>query len=173
MSKIKEFYEKHKVVIKYLFFGVCTTIVSFSVFYLTLWIGKVAFGALDEGKDSVRYLVANIVANTLKWCSGVLVAFYTNKRWVFTDADQDVPTGKQLLVFAEGRVLTLLLSLVLQYLLELLFAAVITGELTLLGITLSAEILGTTAALAIYSVIEIIANYYFSKFFVFRSKAQK
>ena len=173
MSKIKEFYEKHKVVIKYLFFGVITTIVSFSVFYLTLWIGKVAFGSLENGKDSAKYLVTNIIANILKWCSGVLVAFYTNKKWVFTEADQEVSTGKQLLTFAEGRVLTLLLSLVLQYLLELLFATIIVGDLTLLRITLSAEILGTTAALIIYSVIEIIANYYFSKFFVFKSKAQK
>lgn len=172
MCKIKEFYEKHKVVIKYIFFGVCTTIVSFSVFYLTLWIGKTFFGSLEYGKDSARYLVTNIIANILKWCSGVLVAFYTNKKWVFTDADKEVSTPKQLLIFAEGRVLTLIMSLVLQYLLELLFAAVITRDLMLPGITLSAEIIGTTAALAIYSVIEIIANYYFSKLFVFKKNKE-
>lgn len=172
MSKIKEFYEKHKIFIKYLLFGAFTTVASFSAFYLTLWVGKVWFGALEGGKDSARYLATNIIANILKWCSGVLVAFYTNKKWVFTEADKDVSTGKQLLIFAEGRVITLLLSLVIQYLLELLLASIITSDLTLLGITLSAEILGTTAALAIYSVVEIIANYYFSKLFVFKSKTK-
>ena len=173
MSKIKELFEKHREIVMYIVFGWITMIISFGVFYSTIYVSTHFFGALQDGKESARYLGWNVAANILKWCSGVLVAFYTNKKWVFTEADKDVSTGKQLLIFAEGRVLTLLLSLVLQYLLELLFASIITRDLTLLGITLSAEILGTTAALAIYSVIEIIANYYFSKFFVFKSKAQK
>jgi putative flippase GtrA len=103
----------------------------------------------------------------------VLVAFYTSKKWVFTDADKDVSTPKQLLLFAEGRVLTLIMALVLQYLLELLFAVVITADLTVLGMTFSAEIIGTTAALMIYSVIEVIANYFFSKIFVFKKKSKQ
>ena len=100
----------------------------------------------------------------------MLVAFYTNRKWVFTDADKNVPAYKQLFVFAEGRVLTLIMALVLQYLLELLFAQIITMDVTLLGMIFTAEIIGTTAALVIYSIIEIIANYYFSKLIVFKKK---
>lgn len=170
MSKIKDFYRKHEELIRYLIFGLITMVVSFSVFYLTLWIATDLFDALRDGKDSTRYLVTNIIANILKWCTGVLVAFYTSKKWVFRHADQDVSTGKQLLVFAEGRVLTLVMSLVLQYVLELLFAVIITWDMTLLGVTFSAEIIGTTVALVIYSVIEVIANYFFSKKIVFKSK---
>ncbi len=167
---IKRIYEKHGQLIRYIFFGVITMLVSFGVFYATIYGATHFFGALKDGKDSGRYLAWNITANVLKWCSGVLVAFYTNKKWVFTDADKNVKTGKQLLVFAEGRVITLIMAMVLQYLLELLFAAIIVTDLTVFGLTFSAAIIGTTAALFIYSVIEVIANYFFSKLFVFKKK---
>ena len=170
---IKEIYEKHGQLIRYLLFGLVTMAVSFGVFYAVIYISTHFLGALEYGKTSVRYLTWNIVANILKWCSGVLVAFYTSKKWVFTDADKDVSTTKQLIVFAEGRVLTLIMAMILQYLLELLFAAVITADMTVFGLTFSAEIIGTTAALLIYSVIEVIANYFFSKIFVFKKKKNK
>lgn len=170
--KLKEIYKKHGQLIRYIVFGVATMLVSFGVFYAVIYTSNHFFGALEQGKDSVRYLAWNVAANILKWCSGVLVAFYTNKKWVFTDADKDVSSAKQLLVFAEGRVLTLIMAMVLQYLLELLFATIITGDLTVFGLTFSAEIIGTTAALFIYSVIEVIANYFFSKIFVFKKKSE-
>ena len=170
---IKKIYEKHGQLIRYLIFGLVTMAVSFAIFYAVIYVSSHFFGALDEGKDSFRYLAWNVVANILKWCSGVLVAFYTNKKWVFTDADNKVSTGKQLLVFAEGRVITLIMAMILQYVLELLFAATITQGLTVFGLTFSAEIIGTTAALLIYSVIEVIANYFFSKWFVFKKKKEE
>ncbi len=170
MSKIKEMYNKYREIIRYIAFGILTMLISFGVFYLCIWMATHIFGALEDGKDSVKYLVANAVANIFKWCSGVLVAFYTNKKWVFTDADQSVSGVKQLLVFAEGRVITLILAMVMQYLLELLFAAVIVNDLEIFGLTFTAEIVGTTAALLIYSVFEVIANYFFSKIFVFKKK---
>lgn len=170
---LKKIYEKHGQLIRYLIFGLFTMLVSFGVFYATIYIATHLFGALEQGKDSGRYLAWNIAANILKWCSGVLVAFYTNKKWVFTDADRDVSTAKQLLVFAEGRVLTLVMAMALQYLLELLFAKIIVCDLTVFGMTFSAAIIGTTVALVIYSVIEVIANYFFSKLFVFRKKKDR
>jgi putative flippase GtrA len=65
------------------------------------------------------------------------------------------------------------MAMILQYLLELLFAMVITSDMTLMGMTFSAEIIGTTAALMIYSVVEVIANYFFSKIFVFKKKKEE
>ncbi len=170
MSKIKGFYNKHREIITYLLFGLVTMAVSFSIFYAAIYISTHFFDALRDGKTGTRYIVANGIANILKWCSGVLVAFYTNRKWVFRDADRSVNVGKQLLVFAEGRVLTLIMAMILQYVLELLFAAVITRDMTLFGMTFSAEIIGTTVALFIYSFIEVIANYFFSKKFVFKKK---
>ena len=170
MSKIKEFCQKHREILAYLFFGVITMLVSFAVFYATIFVSNHFFGAIADGKDSARYLAWNVAANILKWCSGVLVAFYTNRKWVFKDADKSVSAGKQLLIFAEGRVITLIMAMVLQYLRELFFALIIVNDVTVLGFVFSAEIIGTTAALFIYSVIEVIANYFFSKIFVFKNK---
>ena len=101
MSKIKELFEKHREIVMYLLFGVLTMLVSFGVFYTVIYVSNHFFGALEDGKDSARYLAWNVAANILKWCSGVLVAFYTNKKWVFTNADKSIPTAKQLLVFAD------------------------------------------------------------------------
>ena len=81
MSKIKEFCQKHREILAYLFFGVITMLVSFAVFYVTIFVSNHFFGALADGKDSARYLAWNVAANILKWCSGVLVAFYTNRKW--------------------------------------------------------------------------------------------
>ena len=170
--KLKEIYKKHGQLIRYLVFGVATMLVSFGVFYAVIYTSNHFFGALEHGKDSVKYLAWNVTANILKWCSGVLVAFYTSKKWVFTDADKSVPAAKQLLLFAEGRVLTLVLAMVLQYLLELMFSVLITVDVTVFSLTFSAEIIGTTAALFIYSVLEVIANYFFSKIFVFKKKSE-
>lgn len=170
MEKARSFYKKHEEVIRYLVFGIFTTVLSFAMFYGSLWVAKTFFGALENGKDSTRYLIANTVASVLKWLTGMLVAFYTSKRWVFRNADNNVSTLKQLLVFAEGRVLTLILAAVSQYLLELLFAVVITKGITVFGISISAATLGTTAALLICSVCEVVANYFLSKKFVFKKK---
>ena len=173
MGKIKELCKKRREIIVYLLFGLVTMVVSFSIFYISLFISTYMFDALRDGKAGTRYLIANIIANVLKWVSGVLVAFYTNRKWVFTDADKSKHVGKQLLLFAEGRVLTLIMAMILQYLLELLFSVVITNDLSLFGITFTAEIVGTTVALCIYSLIEVVANYFFSKKFVFTNKQQK
>lgn len=173
MSKVKDFYKKYREVIVYLLFGLVTMAVSFSIFYASLFVATNFFDALRDGKTGTRYIVANGTANVLKWCSGVLVAFYTNRKWVFTDADKSKHVGKQLLLFAEGRVLTLIMAMILQYLLELLFSVVITRDITLLGVTFTAEIIGTTVALIIYSLIEVVANYFFSKKFVFTKKQYK
>lgn len=172
MEKIKNFCRKHEEVIRYLAFGVITTILSFAMFYGALWAAKTFFGALENGKDSTRYLIANTVASVLKWLTGMLVAFYTNRRWVFRHADRDVSVIKQLLVFAEGRVFTLIAAAVSQYLLELLFALVIRRGISVFGMSFSADMLGTTAALLICSVGEVVANYFLSKKFVFKAKGE-
>ncbi len=173
MKKNQGFYKKHEEIIKYLGFGVFTTVVSFAVFYVAIWVSSTFFDSLRDGKDSARYLFANGIASVLKWCSGMLIAFYTNKKWVFTNADNNVSTAKQLLVFAEGRVATLVMATALQYLFELLFAVTIRKDLQVFGMTFTAEFIGTTVALLICSVIEVVTNYFLSKKFVFKQKQTK
>ena len=54
MSKIKELFKKHREIVMYLIFGVITMLVSFGVFYATIYVSTHFFGALEEGKDSAR-----------------------------------------------------------------------------------------------------------------------
>lgn len=64
---IAELFRKHRSVIAYVFFGVCTTAINIAVyclFYMLLGI-------------------SNIPATCLAWFFAVLFAFYTNKVYVF------------------------------------------------------------------------------------------
>ena len=68
MTKIKEFYKKHKEVILYLFFGVITTLVDTLVFMLFDWI----FSGNLYG-----------LSTFLAWLFSAVFAYFVNKLWVF------------------------------------------------------------------------------------------
>lgn len=86
------FYQKHKEVLLYLFFGALTTAVSIGTFYLFT---KVV--PLDA-----------LVANILSWIFAVSFAFFTNRTWVFQADDQ--PFFRQMFSFFLGRLSTLLME---------------------------------------------------------------
>lgn len=65
-AKLKTLFKKHKEAILYLFFGGVTTAVSFVLYYALLFAG-------------VHYLWAQGIS----WIGAVLVAYVTNKLWVF------------------------------------------------------------------------------------------
>ena len=112
---IKDIYKKHEEIIKYLFFGVATTFVGWAVYFLILLNGKAMFGIPAEDTVSATYLAIYTVAQIIQWIAAVLFAFFTNRKWVFTDADKSIPIIKQLPVFASGRVLTFVLDYVVTY----------------------------------------------------------
>ena len=105
MKKIKELYEKYKEIILYLFFGVVTTVVSLAACFVTLKVGVMFEALRDEAGEPTELL--DIIGSTTQWISGVLVAFITNRLWVFTDAERGAKAGfKQLAVFSGSRVAT-------------------------------------------------------------------
>ena len=64
---ITQLYQKYKMPILYIFFGVCTTAVNilvYALFYSLIRIG-------------------NVPSNVLAWAAAVTFAFFTNKIWVF------------------------------------------------------------------------------------------
>lgn len=65
-AKLKHLFIKYREAIRYLFFGVVTTAVNFVLYYALLYLG-------------MHYLWAQVIA----WIGAVLVAYLTNKRWVF------------------------------------------------------------------------------------------
>ena len=163
MGKLKALFEKYKQIILYLFFGIVTTVVSLGVCYLTLKIGVIFLH--DENGDPTELL--DVIGSTTQWVSGVLVAFITNKLWVFTDSEKGFfPTLKQLGVFAGGRVLTYFLEVLVNLGLIWVIEKLGYSPITLLGVELSARLW----AKLITAVIVVVSNYFISKLIVFKKK---
>ncbi len=62
------FYNRHREVLLYLFFGVLTTAISWGSFYLLHY----------------PLAISELLANILSWVAAVLFAFITNRVWVFS-----------------------------------------------------------------------------------------
>lgn len=165
------FFKKHKQILLYLFFGVVTTAVSLFVCFLTLRAGQYLFPAEGGG---IRTSV-DVAASVLQWISGVLVAFYTNHKWVFT---QEKATGTRavctrLAVFSLSRVGTLLMEIAINlsviYLLEALGYVTLSLPLVITSVSLSSRLWAKLAS----SAAVVIANYFISKLIVFRHHSKR
>lgn len=92
---LNPFYKKYKEVLLYLFFGVCTSVISI----LSYSIADVLLG------------INELIANIISWILAVLFAFFTNRVWVFQSATH---SGRefaiQLANFFGGRVVTLIVE---------------------------------------------------------------
>lgn len=135
-----ELWNKYKSVIAYLFWGVVTTIVNIGVFQ---W--------LSSGIHW-NYQLANIIA----WFVSVLVAYLTNKVWVF---GSHYTTFRAFIVefikFYFYRALTLLIDIVFMYV-----------GVTLLGLDSAIQQL---VVKILDNVVVVIANYIFSKWLIFKT----
>ena len=164
---------KYREIIMYLIFGVLTTLVGWVVYYDILAAGRAILGIPAEEVTGRRYIAVYTVAPVLQWICAVLFAFFTNKKWVFTDADKAVSTGKQLVTFAGSRLVTFGLDFVITYAgtfaLAKLFPTLVS--VFLLGKERNlAEILSKVIA----AIVVIICNYIISKVLVFKkSKSEE
>ena len=163
MEKCKDFYIKHRQIILYLFFGFVTTIASLGACFLTLKVGVIFIH--DENGEPTELL--DVIASTFQWISGVLVAFITNKKWVFTEAEQGkLSTAKQLGKFAGGRVVTYFVEVVVNLAAIALLEALGYTPFSIIGILISARVW----AKIVSSFIVVVANYFISKLYVFKKK---
>ncbi|MBQ7383170.1 MAG: GtrA family protein [Clostridia bacterium] len=169
-KRLKALYTKHKQLILYLLFGVITTVVSLLACYLTLKIG-VRFMHDEHGEPTE---LLDILGSTTQWVSGVLVAFFTNKLWVFKSAEHGKKaTLKQFSVFCGSRVGTYFLEVVINLIAIQIFEWLGYTAFTLNLLVLSLDITERVWAKLISSVVVVITNYYISKLLVFRKKKNK
>ncbi len=166
---MKKLLHKYEQVIKYLFFGVTTTVVGWVVYFGVLMCGRALLGLESDDVSSIGYLGVYTAAQIIQWVAAVLVAFFTNRKWVFTDRDTSTSTAKQLVVFAGGRVLTLVLDYGVTYVGTLGLCALIPAgaDVLMLGRTWNVN---EIAAKLVAAVLVIIGNYFFSKLVVFKKK---
>ena len=164
---MKNLFTKYREIIMYLVFGVLTTVVGFGTYFLIMAGAEHLLHLPMENETSATYITVYIVAQVIQWIAAVLFAFFTNRKWVFTDADKSEGSmGRQLVLFAGSRVASFLLDLAVTYGLTLLLALWITEAPVILGISLTPGVIAKLVA----AVLVIIANYVLSKLIVFTKK---
>ena len=169
MGKIKEICKKHREILMYLLFGVLTTAVGWIVYFAVLWALKGAMGIPVDDTSSGKYFGAYTAAQIIQWIAAVLFAFFTNRKWVFTDAEKNVSVPVQLVKFSAGRVVTFFIDYAVSYFGILGLAALIPAmtRFVFLGREWNLAEIG---AKVVAAVIVIVCNYIFSKIFVFKNK---
>lgn len=156
----------------YTFFGILTTFVGWAVYFSTLSVLKLAFGIAADETSGGLYFTLYTVAQVLHWIAAVLFAFFTNRKWVFTDADKDVSVIRQLAIFASGRLATFGADFLVTYFGTMALVALIPAwnSVLFMGVTWNLNEIGAKLAAA---VIVLVSNYFFSKIFVFTKKNKK
>ncbi|MBQ9086680.1 MAG: GtrA family protein [Clostridia bacterium] len=166
-EKIKVLILRKKQLILYLLFGGITTVCSLAACYLTLRLG--VFIWHDEQGEPTAFL--DILGSTAQWVVGVLVAFVTNKKWVFVDAERGFRvTMRQLGVFSGSRVATYFMEVVINLGVIALFDALNYRAPMIPVLGWRFELTARIWAKVISSIVVVIANYFISKLVVFRRK---
>ncbi|MBE6818292.1 MAG: GtrA family protein [Ruminococcaceae bacterium] len=141
--------------IKYIIFGVLTTLVGLGTFMLFEWL---------LGKN--LYLLNN----ALSWVIAVAFAFVTNKLWVFNSKSwQSKIVLKEAASFAGARLFSLGVEELGLWLLISVLGMGNMEDWVLLGVHISGDLI----AKGIMMVIIVILNYVLSKFIIFKKKEEK
>ena len=167
---MKKLFEKYREIILYLVFGVLTTAVGWVVYFAVLWALKAIMGLPVDDTTSAKYIGAYTAAQVIQWVAAVLFAFFTNRKWVFTEADRSVSVPVQLVKFSAGRVVTFFIDYVVTFF-GALGLAVLIPALTDFALLGRAWNLAEIGAKVLAAVIVIVCNYIFSKLFVFQNKS--
>lgn len=142
IERCKALYKKYEEIIVYLIVGVLTTIVA--------WTAKFVANALLFHNTMYPTPFENAVLSTINWVAGVIFAYFTNRRFVFKSKK---PMRKEAPKFVLSRVSTWILDIVVMQI------------LTAMNINL-------VAASLVSAVLVTIANYVFSKLFVFNKNGK-
>ena len=144
MERIKALIIKYREPLAYLFFGGVTTAVNIAVY----------------GLLHTLLGVASDAANVAAWVLSVLVAYVTNRRWVFMSRTRGRAMLREAGTFVAGRGLTGLMDMGLMHL-----ATEVLGPRV---VSASARPLWDMGAKLVINVLVIVLNYVFSKLWIFR-----
>lgn len=145
MPKLKALFQKYREAIAYLFFGGVTTLVNILSYAL------LARAGLSTG-----------AANAVAWVLAVLVAYFTNRRWVFDSHSRGAAAAKEFASFVGCRLAT----------------GVLDEAIMVLGVDRLGPLVVSPAHQALWglgvkvfsNILVIVLNYVFSKLFIFRKK---
>lgn len=161
METIKKYYTKYEEVIKYLFWGVMTTVVNFATFYLLIIIigtNEGSWKALFTDFHRFGEIISNIeisaignICNIVAVIVSILFAYVTNRNFVFKDkAHGKKAIVKEMSSFFACRIFTMVVDTAIYWIgcTKLKFPALIVKMVS--------------------QVVVTILNYVFSKVIVFK-----
>ncbi len=139
-ERICSLFMKYREFILYVFFGIFTTAANLAVYFIC-----------------AKLFHINVLAsNAIAWVAGVIVAFVTNKLYVFQSRGRDVRTVvREVLEFTGARALTGIFEEVFLY------------------VTVERMSLWDVPMKLITNAIVILFNYIFSKLIIFRKKPEE
>lgn len=141
MEVVKEYYKKYEEVIKYLFFGVLTTVVNYVVYYGIVFVMRTSDGMVG--------FLANLIANI----AAILFAYVTNRKFVFeSKATGRLEVLKEMASFFSCRIFSMFVDSFIYFV-----GCTKMGFSDLIVKTIS-------------QVVIIVLNYVLSKLVVFRKK---
>ena len=143
MKKIIELYKKYEEVINYLIMGVLATVVNLGVKYALL------FTVLDAS-NATQLQIAVVIS----WIAACLFAYVTNRIIVFKSKSKEIL--KEFISFISARILTLGMEMLIMFIF-----------VTALGLNSD---LWVVIWSIVAQVVVIVANYIFSKLFIFKQK---
>lgn len=99
---IKNLYLKYQEIIKYLIFGVLTTLISLITYYILV------FTILNPEKP-IQLQIANIIS----WITCVTFAYITNRKYVFNSKNKNVIN--EMIKFYSSRLTTLIIDMLFMF----------------------------------------------------------
>ena len=142
-SKLLKLYKEHREIANYLIVGGLTTLISLAVKYALL------FTILDA-KNDVQLQIAVIIS----WIISVAFAYWANRKFVFESKSKEYL--KEIGLFVSSRISTLLLDMFIMWFF-----------VSLLGLNTNTWVIVWTI---VSQIIVIVANYFLSKFIVFKKQ---
>ena len=142
-SKLLKLYKEHREIANYLIAGGLTTLISLAVKYALL------FTILDA-KNDVQLQIAVIIS----WIISVAFAYWANRKFVFESKSKEYL--KEIGLFVSSRISTLLLDMFIMWFF-----------VSLLGLNSNIWVIVWTI---VSQIIVIVANYFLSKFIVFKKQ---
>ncbi len=156
--------EKYREIIMYLIFGALTTFVGLAVYFAILFLGE---NVLLIDPEAPEYYWVRLAAQIIHWIAAVLFAFFTNKKWVFQNAENErKEVFKQLAVFSASRLATLGLDTLITFLAVYFLFKGGYQPIYIFGFAVTADVISKLCA----AVFVVISNYVLSKLLVFREK---
>lgn len=99
---IKKLYNKYQEIIKYLIFGVLTTIVSLVTYYLLVF-------TILNPNNPIQLQIANIIS----WITCVTFAYITNRKYVFNSQNRNITS--EIIKFYSSRLTTLFIDILIMF----------------------------------------------------------